>query len=103
MSERYRRRVRRSDGAWGRLASALAVLGLVVVGIPALLVVCARAGLGSPSPLPGIGSADEIRTFFERQLTTTEIVPMAGAHPADRGVAAVGGAGVVGRRRALCR
>ena len=53
------------------------MLGLVVIGIPALLMVCARAGLGSPSPLPGIGSADEIRTFFERQLTTTEIVPIA--------------------------
>ncbi len=70
-------RGRRSDGAWGRFAGALAVLGLVVIGIPALLMVCARAGVGSASPLPGIGSADEIRTFFERQLTTTEIVPIA--------------------------
>ena len=69
--------VRRSDGAWGRLAGALAVLGLVVIGIPALLVVCSRAGIGSASPVPALGSADEIRTFFERQLTTTEIVPIA--------------------------
>ena len=77
MSGRHTRHVRRSDGAWGRLAGALAVLGLVVIGIPALLMVCSRAGIGSASPVPGIGSADEIRTFFERQLTTTEIVPIA--------------------------
>ena len=77
MSGRHTRHVRRSDGAWGRLAGALAVLGLVVIGIPALLMVCSRAGIGSASPVPGIGSADEIRTFFERQLTTTEVVPIA--------------------------
>ena len=74
---RARGRARRADGAWRCFFSASAVLGLVVVGIPALLVACSRAGLGSTLPFPGIGSADEIRAFFERELTTTEFVPIA--------------------------
>src|SRR4051794_11761430 len=75
MSERARSR--RSDGGGGRFTGTLAVVAVVLVGVPALLILCSRAGLGAASPLPGIGSADEIRTFFERQLTTTEIVPIA--------------------------
>ncbi len=74
---RARGRARRADGAWRCFFSASAVLAVVVVGIPALLVACSRAGLGTTLPFPGIGSADEIRAFFERELTTTELVPIA--------------------------
>ena len=64
-------------GAWRRFFTALSVLMLVLIGIPALLVVCSRVGLDASHPFPGIGSTDEIRVFFERDLTPTEIAPVA--------------------------
>jgi len=68
---------KRPAGAWRRFLAALAVLAGLLAGIPALLVACSTAALGSASPLPGVGTTAEIRAYFERGLTTTEIVPIA--------------------------
>ena len=62
---------------WRRFWTALTVFIVVVVGVPALLVVCSRAGLDASQPLPAIGSTEEIRAYFERRLTPTEVAPMA--------------------------
>ena len=62
--------------SWGRFASSLAALVTVLFGIPAFLVACSRLSLGSAHPLPGIGSGTEIRDWFERELSTTEMVPI---------------------------
>ena len=64
-------------GAWRRFFTALIVLVGVLVGVPALLIVCTRAGLDDTHPFPAIGSIEEIRAFFERDLTPTEVAPIA--------------------------
>ena len=71
------RKARLPAGAWRRFWTALTVFIVVVVGVPALLVVCSRAGLDASQPLPAIGSTEEIRAYFERRLTPTEVAPMA--------------------------
>ena len=72
-----KRRARLPAGAWRRFLTALAALVVVLVGVPALLIVCSRVGLESSHPFPAIGSTDEIKAFFERDLTPTEIAPIA--------------------------
>ncbi|HET9548418.1 MAG TPA: hypothetical protein VFO97_11300, partial [Desertimonas sp.] len=62
------RKARLPAGAWRRFWTALTVFIVVVIGVPALLVVCSRAGLDAAQPLPAIGSTDEIRAYFERRL-----------------------------------
>ena len=71
------RRARLPAGAWRRFLAALAALVVVLVGVPALLIACSRAGLESSHPIPAIGSSDEIKAFFQRDLTPTEIAPIA--------------------------
>ncbi len=70
-------RARLPAGAWRRFFTALTALVVVLVGVPALLVVCSRVGLDASHPFPAIGSTDEIRAFFERDLTPTEVAPVA--------------------------
>ena len=78
MTRRARtRRARLPAGAWRRFLAALAALVVVLVGVPALLIACSRAGLESWHPIPAIGSSDEIKAFFQRDLTPTEIAPIA--------------------------
>jgi hypothetical protein len=72
-----RRRMRRPVGVAGRFVRALVVLVIVVAAVPALLTVCAKAGLGAWHPLPSVGSWDEITGFFDRQLSTTEVASIA--------------------------
>jgi len=72
-----RRTCQRPQGAGRRFFAALAALVAVMVGVPVLLVVCSQFGLDAPHPFPGIGTSDEIRAFFERDLTATEIAPIA--------------------------
>ena len=72
-----KRRARLPAGAWRRFFTALAALIAVLVGVPALLIVCSRVGLDASHPFPALGSIDEIRAFFERDLTPTEIAPVA--------------------------
>src|SRR5215218_6507905 len=67
----------RPASTWMRFLCALVVLVLVTVGIPVGLVVAARAGLGSSSPVPGIGNWDEIRTWATTQRSSTEIARVA--------------------------
>lgn len=74
---RRRPRSRRPAGAWSRFAAALTTLVLLGVGVPVALVLSCRAGLGASHPLPGLGSLDEIRAYFRRGLTPTEIAPIA--------------------------
>ena len=69
-----RQRMRRPVGVVAQFARALVVLLVVVVGVPALLLLCARAGFDAWHPLPAVGSWDEISGFFDRQLSTTEVV-----------------------------
>ncbi|MDF2733030.1 MAG: hypothetical protein K0S92_1666, partial [Desertimonas sp.] len=71
------RRAALPTGAWRRFFTALSVLVVVLVGVPVLLVVCSRAGLDAAHPFPSIGSTDEMRTYFERRLTPTEVAPVA--------------------------
>lgn len=73
-SPRHRRR---PTGALGRFFAALVALVALLIGVPVLLVVCSKVGLGASHPIPGIGTTDEIRAFFERDLTPTEIAPIA--------------------------
>lgn len=68
---------KRPPGAWRRFFAAFAALVVVLVGVPVLLVVCSRAGLDASHPIPQIGTTDEIKAFFERDLTPTEIAPIA--------------------------
>ena len=56
-----------------RTLGAVGALVAVVAGVPALLVVCARAGLDAAHPLPGIGSAADISEYFRRGLSTSEV------------------------------
>ena len=72
-----RQRMRRPVGVVAQFARALVVLLVVVVGVPALLLLCARAGVDAWHPLPAVGSWDEISGFFERQLSTTEVASVA--------------------------
>ena len=72
-----KRRVPLPAGAWRRFFTALTALVVVLVGVPAFLIVCSRVGLDAPHPFPAIGSTDEIRAFFERDLTPTEVAPVA--------------------------
>ncbi len=74
---RISRRAALPTGAWRRFFTALSVLVVVLVGVPVLLVVCSRAGLDAAHPFPSIGSTDEMRTYFERRLTPTEVAPVA--------------------------
>src|SRR5215213_8845066 len=69
--------VPRPTGTWLRFLGAVVVLMVVAVGIPIGLVVAARAGLGSSSPIPVIGSWDEIRTWATTQRSSTEIARVA--------------------------
>src|SRR5262245_408994 len=71
------RRDRPPAGAWRRFFAGLDGLMVVLAGIPALLIVCSRLGLESWHPIPAIGSTDEIKTFFQRDLTPTEVAPIA--------------------------
>jgi nucleoid-associated protein YgaU len=71
------RRARLPAGAWRRFFTALTALVVVLIGVPALLIVCSRVGLDASHPFPAIGSTEEIRAFFERDLTPTEIAPLA--------------------------
>ena len=66
-----------SPGAGRRFFAALAALVAVMIGVPLLLVACSQVGLDAPHPFPGIGTTDEIRAFLERDLTATEIAPIA--------------------------
>lgn len=68
---------RRPPGAGRRFFVALGALLAVMVGVPLLLVVCSQLGLDTLHPFPSIGSGDEIMAFFERDLTATEIAPIA--------------------------
>ena len=68
---------RRPPGAWRRFLVALVALVAVLVGVPVFLVVCSRVGLHASHPLPHIGTTDEIKAFFARDLTPTEIAPIA--------------------------
>lgn len=72
-----RRTARRPPGAWRRFSAALAAFVVVMVGVPALLVLFSRLGLDASHPIPGIGTSDEIKSYFERDLTPTEIAPIA--------------------------
>ena len=72
-----RQQTRRPIRAWQRFLSACGVLVALLGGVPALLVACAMATIGSPHPLPGVGSREEISAYLDRGLTGTEIVPMA--------------------------
>lgn len=65
------------SGAFGRFLASLVALAVIVVGIPALLVACSRAGLDTTHPFPGVGTTDEIRGYLDRGLTTSEITPIA--------------------------
>ncbi len=71
------RTARRPPGAWRRFSAALAALVVVMVGVPALLVLFSRLGLDASHPIPKIGTTDEIKAYFERDLTSTEIAPIA--------------------------
>ena len=62
--------------SWGRFAGSLIALVAVFAGIPAFLIGCARLALGSSHPLPGVGSVDEIRTWIDRELSTSEMIPI---------------------------
>ena len=62
--------------SWGRFVASLAALAAVALGIPAFLVVCARAAFGSANPVPAIGSPDELASWLERELSVDEIVPV---------------------------
>lgn len=73
-SPRHRRR---PTGALGRFFAALLALVALLVGVPVLLVVCSKVGLDGSHPFPSVGTSDEIRAFFERDLTPTEITPIA--------------------------
>jgi nucleoid-associated protein YgaU len=64
-------------GAWRRFFTALTVLIVVLVGVPVLLIACSLAGLEAPHPFPAIGSTEEIKAFFQRDLTPTEVAPIA--------------------------
>ena len=75
MSRHQRTRSRR--GALGRFVAALAALVAVVVGIPAGLVLLSRLGLDATHPFPAIGTGEEIRSYLDRELSTTEITPIA--------------------------
>jgi nucleoid-associated protein YgaU len=70
-------RTARPPGAWRRFWASVLALVVVLVGVPLLLAACARAGLDAWHPLPGIGSTDDITGFFQRDLTPTEIAPVA--------------------------
>lgn len=72
-----RPRGRRPPGAWRRFLAAVAALVVLAAGVPMLLVVCSSVGLGASHPLPEIGTADEIRSFFERDLSPAEVAPIA--------------------------
>lgn len=67
----------RPPGAWRRFFVASVALVVVLVGVPVLLVVCSRVGLDASHPFPRIGTTDEVTAFFERDLTPTEIAPIA--------------------------
>jgi nucleoid-associated protein YgaU len=71
------RRERQPAGAWRRFFAAFAALVVVLVGVPALLLACTRAGLEEWHPIPAIGSSDEVKGFFQRDLTPTETAPIA--------------------------
>ena len=45
-------RARLPAGAWRRFFTALTALVVVLVGVPALLVVCSRVGLDASHPFP---------------------------------------------------
>ena len=77
MTRRAKRSAPLPPGAWRRFFTALTALVVVLVGVPALLVVCSRAGLGASHPLPALGSTDEIKAFLQRDLTPTEVAPVA--------------------------
>ena len=48
-----KRRAPLPAGAWRRFFTALTALVVVLVGVPALLIVCSRVGLGRSAPVPG--------------------------------------------------
>ena len=77
MTRRAKRSAPLPAGAWRRFFAALTALVVVLVGVPALLVVCSRAGLGASHPFPAIGSTAEIKAYFQRDLTPTEVAPVA--------------------------
>ena len=62
--------------SWGRFTGSLVAVVAVFAGIPAFLIGCARLVLGSWHPVPGVGSVDEIRSWVERELSTSEMVPI---------------------------
>jgi hypothetical protein len=62
--------------SWSRFVAAIAALVVVAVGIPAGLIACSRITLASRHPLPGIGTTDEIRAWFDRELSSAEIAPI---------------------------
>lgn len=67
----------RAPGSWPRFLTALAALIAVAVGLPAALMVVARLTVESWHPIPGVGSAAEIRGWFDRSLSSTELAPVA--------------------------
>lgn len=70
-------RQRRPPGAWSRFVAAVFALAAVGIGVPVLLVLAAGAGLDAPHPFPALGSPEEITSYFRRDLTATEIAPIA--------------------------
>ena len=81
MSRSVRSRRGRSSrpraGAGRRFSTALLALAVLVVGVPIVLGLCSSAALGTPNPLPGIGSTGEIGDYFDRGLSATELLPIA--------------------------
>jgi nucleoid-associated protein YgaU len=77
MTRRAKRHGRLPAGAWRRFFTALIALVAVLVGVPILLVICSRVGLSASHPFPALGSTDEIKAFFQRGLTSTEVAPIA--------------------------
>jgi nucleoid-associated protein YgaU len=67
------RTARPAPGSWPRFVAALVGLAVAAVGIPAVLVAVGQVTVGSWHPLPGIGTVEEIRAWFGRELTSTEV------------------------------
>jgi nucleoid-associated protein YgaU len=72
-----KRRAPLPAGAWRRFFAALIAFAFVLVGVPVLLVASSRVGLDASHPFPAIGSSAEIQAYFQRDLTPTEVAPIA--------------------------
>lgn len=68
---------RRRRSGVGRFAAALGALVVLLAGVPVGLIVASLTGIGSVHPLPAVGGVEEIRVWFGRGLSATEIAAVA--------------------------